>query len=156
MNILALDQSTKNTGWCLISGGKILKYGLLTVDETLPILLRLQKMFYVIKKLIREIDPDFVVFEGTQYQNNAGTFMNLSRLQGLIMSILFLKNIGFFAVEPTAWKAYCKISGRKREEQKINTKKFVADKYGLIVSEDEADAIGIATWATNNISDKKN
>ena len=38
---------------------------------------------------------------------------------------------------------------------KANTKKFVADKYGLIVSEDEADAVGIATWAVANIEEDK-
>jgi len=153
--ILALDQSTKNTGWCIITKDSIEDYGLITVNPDSPMLIRLKEMFMKIRNLIEKTNPDFVVFEGTQYQNNAGVFMNLSKLHGLIMSILFLREIGFFIVEPTCWKAFCKIAGKKREQQKANTKKYVAETYGLIVSEDEADAIGIATWAINNISEKE-
>lgn len=154
--ILALDQASKNTGWCLINKDGVEGYGLISVEGDTAPLLRLKNMFFKIYDLIKETNPSFVVFEGTQYQNNAGTFSVLSKLQGLIMAILFLKNIGFFIVEPTCWKAFCKITGRRREEQKLNTKKFVADKYGLILSEDEADAVGIATWAINNILEDGN
>lgn len=154
--ILALDQSTRITGWSVITNKGIKTHGKLVVKDTnAPIHIRFEEMFHLIENLIDKQKPDFVVFEGTQYQNNAGAFGSLSKLQGLIMALLFLRNIGYFIVEPTCWKAHCHIEGRRREQQKSNTKKFVAEKYGLIVSEDEADAIGIATWAINNIKEKQ-
>jgi Holliday junction resolvasome RuvABC endonuclease subunit len=154
--ILALDQSTRITGWSIITEKGIKSHGKLVVSDTnAPIQERFEEMFNLISELIDKTKPAFVVFEGTQYQNNAGAFGSLSKLQGLIMALLFLRNIGYFIVEPTCWKSYCHIEGRRREQQKSNTKKFVAEKYGLIVSEDEADAIGIATWAINNIKSEK-
>lgn len=150
--ILALDQSTKCTGWAVISSDGIESYGHITVNDKEDVMKRLQDMYKEIKKLIDIQKPSFVVFEGTQYQNNAGAFGSLSRLQGLIMAILIEYNISFFIIEPTSWKSFCKISGRKRAEQKANTKIFVAEKYNLNVSEDEADAIGIATWGINKIN----
>ena len=155
--ILALDQSTRITGWSVITKDGITDYGKLVVSDTnAPIQTRFEEMFRLIENLIDTVKPSFVVFEGTQFQNNAGAFGSLSKLQGLIMSLLFLRNIGYFIVEPTCWKSYCHIQGRRREQQKSNTKKFVAEKYQLVVCEDEADAIGIATWAIDNIKEQKN
>jgi Holliday junction resolvasome RuvABC endonuclease subunit len=104
-----------------------------------------------IKSLIKQTKPDYIVFENVQFQNNYGTFQQLSQLQGVIMAYLFETDIGFIIIEPSAWKSCCGIKGRKREEQKKNTQIYVKDKYGFDVSEDEADAIGIGTWAIKNI-----
>lgn len=152
--ILALDQSTKSTGYCVIQNNKVKDYGLITADSNLPILERIRVMYFNIQDLIDKTKPDFVVFEGTQYQNNAGAFGGLSKLQGTILAILYDRDLSFYIVEPTCWKSFCKIKGRKRVEQKANTKIFVAEKYNVDVSEDEADAIGIATWAIGNIIKK--
>lgn len=151
MKILCLDQSTKSTGYCVITTRKTIKYGLLKTNPEDSMQKRLYDMYHYIYDLTNRVKPDYIVFEGTQYQNNAGTFGNLSILQGLIMSIAYQENLGYAIVEPTRWRAFCKIKGRKREEQKADTKRFVAEKYNVIVSEDEADAIGIATWAINNV-----
>jgi len=67
------------------------------------------------------------------------------------MQYFFKIDIGFTIVKPSEWKSKCGIKGRKREEQKLNTQIFVKDKYGFDCSEDEADAIGIGTWAISKI-----
>jgi len=64
---------------------------------------------------------------------------------------IFERNIAFHYVEATAWRAFCKIKGRKRTEQKANAIQLVKDKFNLYVSEDEADAILIGFWAINKI-----
>lgn len=71
------------------------------------------------------------------------------------MAYLFKTDIGFKIIEPSAWKSFCKIKGRKREEQKKNTQVFVKGKYNIEVSEDEADAIGIGTWAISKIKKER-
>lgn len=106
-------------------------------------------------QLIKEIEPDFVVFEGVQYQNNQLTYSQLSQLQGIIMGYFFDINMGFTIVKPSEWKSYCGIKGRKREEQKKNTQEFVKKKYDIEVNEDTADAIGIGVWTVNKVKSKE-
>ena len=108
-------------------------------------------MYDKIKGCLIKINPDFVVFENVQFQKNYGTFQQLSQLQGLIMALLFERNIGFQYVESTAWRAFCGVKGKKRTEQKANAIQIVKDKFNLSVSDDEADAILIGFWAINKI-----
>lgn len=153
--ILALDQATKVSGYSVFNNKNLDTYGLLKVNEKEknPIE-RMKEMNDKIIALIDGVKPDYIVFENVQFQNNYGTFQQLSQLQGVIMAFLFCKNIGFTVIEPSAWKSFCGIKGRKRIEQKANTQKFVKEKYKLDVSEDEADAIGIGYWAIHNLKTK--
>ena len=154
IKILCLDQSTKITGYSIFQDKKLISYGILMsdVNEKNPIE-RMKQMYDKVVNLIDEINPDFVVFEDVQFQNNYATFSQLSQLQGVIMSILFERNIGFKIIQPTAWKSFVGVKGRKRIEQKASAIQIVKNKYKINVSEDEADAIGIGVWAVNNISE---
>lgn len=154
--LLCLDQSTKATGYSVWENKNLVAYGVLKSNpkESNPIE-RMKEQYDLIKHLISVTNPDFVVFENVQYQNNFGTFQQLSQLQGVIMSQLFEKDIGFTIVESTAWKSYCSVRGRKRAEQKASAIQMVKDKFNIEVSEDEADSIGIGIWAVNNISEKE-
>ena len=105
-------------------------------------------------QLIEETKPNFIIFEGVQYQSNQLTYSQLSQLQGVIMGYLFDINIGFEIVSPSTWRKYSNIKGRKRIEQKKNTQIFVKEKYKLNVDEDTADAIGIGYFAINKIKVK--
>lgn len=152
IKILNLDQSTKITGYSIFIDDNLDTYGLLKSNEKEknPIE-RMKEMNDKLIALIKNVNPDYIVFEQVQFQNNYGTFQQLSQLQGVIMAYLFKINIGFNLIEPTAWKSCCGIKGRKRIEQKANTQKFVKEKYKVDVSEDEADAIGIGYWAIHNL-----
>jgi Holliday junction resolvasome RuvABC endonuclease subunit len=101
--------------------------------------------------LINKIKPDVLILEDVQFQRNQKTFQELANMQGVIMAYLFKIDIPFQVVYPTIWKSYCKIKGKKREEQKANTKIFVKVKFGIDVGEDEADAIGLGWFAINNV-----
>ena len=151
--ILALDQATVNTGWALISDKGILDYGLLHVDSALPNEERLRVMHSNIKRLITKSKPSFVVIEAVQCQKNFGTFGLLSLLQGTIIAELFNKKINWDIVPCSKWRKYCGVKGKSRAEFKANARKFVYEKYNITASEDEADAIGIATWAIGNITE---
>lgn len=150
--ILNLDQATKTTGYSIFINNNLDTYGLLKVNEKEknPIE-RMKEMNDKIVALIDGVNPDYVVFENVQFQNNYGTFQQLSQLQGVIMAYLFKIDVGFTIIEPSAWKAFCGIKGRKREEQKANAIKFVKNKFNIDVSEDEADAISIGVWSINHI-----
>ncbi|HHY96858.1 MAG TPA: crossover junction endodeoxyribonuclease RuvC [Acholeplasma sp.] len=155
IKILCLDQSTKVTGYSIFQDKELISYGVLKSDpnEGNPVE-RIKQMNDKIIELTESSNPNFVVFEQVQFQNNYGTFQQLSQLQGVIMAHLFKRDVGFIMVEPSAWRSICGIKGRKRAEQKRNTQIFVKKKYKIDVSEDEADAIGIGTWAINKIKYK--
>ena len=70
------------------------------------------------------------------------------------MAYLFNHDIPFTIIESTAWKSFIGIKSKHREEQKKDTQKFVSDKYGINVTDDEADSIGIAEWSIKNIIGK--
>lgn len=152
IKILCFDQATRITGYSIFENNKLITYGTLKSNlNEKNYIERLKKMSDNIINLIENIKPDYVVIEDVQYQNNQLTYKQLSQLQGVIMAYLFKINIGFTIIEPSAWKAFCNIKGKKREEQKANTIKFVKAKFGVDVSEDEADAISIGVWSINYI-----
>lgn len=152
IRILSFDQSTKITGYSLYDNSILVDYGTLQSNpkEENPIE-RMKQMYDNIKQCLNKYNPHFVVFENVQFQKNYGTFQQLSQLQGLIMALLFERNIGFQYVESTAWRAFCGVKGKKRAEQKANAIQIVKDKFNLSVSDDEADAILIGFWTVNKI-----
>lgn len=131
-----------------------MKYGCVKskINEKNP-LERMKCMYEEIKNIVDTLKPDYVVMENTQFQQNFQTYAQLSQLQGVLFTLLFEKNIDFCLVQPTKWKAYCGVKGKKRAEQKANTIQIIKEKYNLSqLTEDEADAIGMGLWAVNNLS----
>lgn len=159
INILCLDQSTKITGYSLWNFEKkeLLEYGIVSSDikENEP-LNRMRIMRERVIELLDKYKPDYVVLEQVQFQQNYRTYSQLSQLQGVLFSVLFEKNIGFCLVEPTKWKKYSNIKGRKRVEQKQDTIQKMKEKYNINdITEDMADSIGIGTWSVNNLKVKE-
>ena len=153
MKILAFDQSVNKTGYSLFIEDELISYGLIDFSkEKKDSFLKMSDMYFKIKEIITEINPDIVMIENTQYQRNAKVFRQLSQLQGMIFSACLELNKKIGVIEPSVWKSFCGIKGRKRIEQKINTIQFAKEKYLVEVSEDVADSIGIGTWAINNCS----
>jgi Holliday junction resolvasome RuvABC endonuclease subunit len=150
--ILNLDQSTKVTGYSIFVDNQLSDYGTLNSNpnEKNPIE-RMKEQYDLIKQLIEKTNPNYICIEQVQFQNNFNTFQQLSQLQGVIFAKLFEREIPFTIIEPSAWKSFCSIRGRKRVEQKANTIQMVKEKFNLEVSEDEADAIGIGLWSSKNI-----
>ena len=153
IRLLAFDQSTKVTGFSLWEGKKLTDYGKLdsNVEENNPIE-RMSKMYFLIKELLNKHNPGFVVLEGVQFQNNYKTYAQLSQMQGVIFSLLFEKDIGFLLIEPTAWRSFCGIKGRKRAEHKAAAIQLVNDTFQIDTDEDTAEAICIGVWASSNIT----
>lgn len=149
MKIIGLDQSTKLTGWSLWQDKQLVEHGVLTVKvkENLP-LVRMEEMYNLLKELTNKHKPDFVVLEAVQFQNNFNTYGQLSQLQGVIFPLLFERDIGFVICEPTKWRSFFSIKGRKRAEYKEAAIQMVKDKWDVDATEDEAEAILIGCWGT--------
>lgn len=152
MIICCLDQSTKVTGYSLWDGRNLIGHGAIDVSYITSAQIRTPEMYRSVKCMLNNINPDIVIIEETQFQSNQKTFRTLAQLQGLMFAIMIDMGIGYMAVEPTIWKSYVGIKAKKREEQKLETMDYVKSRYNLdVVIEDEADAIAIGIWATENI-----
>lgn len=144
------------TGFSLWNKGELIEYGSLVADKKeKDIMERMSQMYFKIKDLLEKSKPDFVVLEGVQYQNSFKTLMQLSQLQGIIISLLFERNIGYVLIEPTAWKAFMKITGRKRVDQKASAIQKVKELFNIDAEEDVAEAVLIGSWGVASIYQTK-
>lgn len=156
MRILCLDQASKITGYSVWESGKLVDYGTLEANpKEKDIIVRMRQMYFMCGELIDKVAPDFVAFEGVQFQQNYRTYSQLSQIQGLLMSLLFERKIFFTVVEPTKWRSFCAIRGRKRAEQKKATIQMVKDRFGIEVDDDVADSIGLGIWVRGNVRVEK-
>ena len=153
MRICCLDQSTKKTGYSVWDDSKLKSFGTIQVDETLSAIDRACEMYEKIKKFIKDVKPNYVCIEDTQFQHNQKVYKLLSQMQGMVFALLVDMDIGFCIIEPSSWKSYAGIKSRKREDQKKETIEFVKKNYKVKKpTDDEADSITIGHWAINNLT----
>lgn len=158
MKVISFDQSTSITGYAIWIDGKLEKYNKLIVenpDKKNP-WFRMREMYDMITVLIDEENPDFVGFEGVQYQGGLGTYQVLSEMRGVLAAKLFEIDVGFEDIMPTEWKSFCGITANaKRKIQKDETRQMVKEEFGLEVSEDEADAIALGLFLQDILKREK-
>ena len=151
MRLLAFDQSSKKTGFCLVEDGKYVKSGIIDKHTIADIDTRIGEMGIAICQQIKELSPDLVVIEDIQSQGSISTVVQLARLQGFILGWCYVKHIKTEIVRPTEWrKVLCFSQGPKvkRQELKEQSLNYVKSKYDMSLPEDEAEAccIADASW----------
>ena len=144
-NVLALDQSTTLSGYAIFINQNLEKSGIF--KPTGELFERIHKTKEYIRELIQDNNIEYVFIEDIQYQKNQKTYKILANLQGVIINLLVELNIQFEIISPSVWKSWNGIKGRKREQQKENTKKKVKEIFERDFEEDEADAICIGLYA---------
>lgn len=153
MIILALDQSTRISGWSVFENKELKDFGHWT-ETSDQIGKRILNISNHIKDLINKYDPDLVVFENIQLQNrNVGvdTFQKLAWVQGAIISVLEEWDVEYKIIYASEWRKSCdflKGNDKHRNEQKKIAQQWVKDTYNLKCTQDEADAICIGVHAT--------
>ena len=147
-NLLALDQSSRVTGWAIFQDGALLKYGKFNAEAAGSDMG--DKLYYIrekVKKLIEDNDITEVIFEDIQLQanrgNNVQTFKVLAEVFGVISELLVEMKIPQTAVLASSWKSTLGIKGKDRTAQKQNAQKWVIDTYSVKPTQDECDAICI-------------
>lgn len=151
MKLLAWDQSSKKSGFCLIEDGKYVKSGIIDKSDIADIDTRISEMGIAICQQIKEFNPDLVVIEGIQNQSSISTVVSLARLQGFILGWCYVKHIKTEIIGPSGWRkvlGFKQGAGVKRHELKAQGLNYIKTKYGMELSEDEAEAccIGDASW----------
>lgn len=153
MKILALDLSTKSSGWACFNNGQLTTHGCITSAST-DLIKRIHVMTDGVKTILNQ-EPEIqkliieeVRPEGGYGVGNQKTHKALMWLQA---AIAFLIHDEFPSIEieyiyPSSWRATLGIKngrGIKRTTLKEADIAFVQNKYNINVNDDEADAICI-------------
>lgn len=141
--ILSLDQSSKITGYAVFTDGELKVCDKFSFDDD-NIDIRLLKIKNKLLELLQLYNPDEVIYEDIQQQNNVAnnvqTFKILAEVYGVISMTLAEAGVKHSSVLASSWKSTLGIKGKQRAEQKRNAQKYILDHYGLKVTQDEADA----------------
>lgn len=146
-NILALDQSSRITGYAIFINNQLTASGTFTVaDDYIPD--RLVKIRNKVISLIEQYNIDKVLLEDIQMQtqvNNVSTHKILAEVLGVLEELCAERKISHELIHSSSWKSGLNIKGRDRATQKRNAQAYVEEKYKLKVSQDESDAICIGS-----------
>lgn len=149
-NILALDQSSRISGYAVFSDGVLIDSGKFTFDDH-DFSLRLVKLRNEVHKIIQQHGITEVLIEDIQLQgqtNNVTTYKALAEVMGVLEELCCELNIPHKIIHSQTWKSQLDIKGRDRATQKRNAQTYVTDTYGKKVSQDESDAICIGAAYT--------
>ena len=153
MIILALDQSTRVSGWAIFKDTELKSFGHWS-ETSNDIGERFLNIILNIKQKITQYNPDLIIFENIQLQNNqigVNTFQKLAQLQGAIILMCKELKIPYKIVYASEWRKSCdflKGNDKHRSQQKKITQEWVKKTYNLSCTQDEADAICIGYHAT--------
>lgn len=148
--LLALDQSSKITGWSVFDNQQnLIDFGHFTITDS-DIGVRLEKIRNEVARLISDYDIDYLIMEDIQYQPNVGgniqTFKVLAEVFGVIYELATELDIPSSSVLAAQWRSVVGIKGKVRVEQKKNAQQYISKTYALTPTEDEADSICIGIY----------
>lgn len=141
LKIIAFDQSTTATGWCVMEmdNSKIVAYGVIR-----PIGPTNERIREIIKKcmtLCRKFEVAFVYVEGIQVQRNPVVYEVLAKLKGTLEICLEEKGYFVNVVKAAEWRKRVGIKNKKRDLVKKEAIDLVEQLYRIQPSEDECEAI---------------
>ena len=150
MNLIALDMSTKSTGYAIYKHNKLVEYNYITATSN-DLFNRIKVMLNAINKLLEEnLDIQYVIMQQVRQEGfiNIKTYKALMYLQGCVQMIIHqkFKHLQTNFLYPSQWRKVCKIKqgrGIQRKQQKQLDIQWVKDNFNIQVNDDIADAIGI-------------
>ena len=150
MNLIALDMSTKSTGYAIYKHNKLVEYNYITATSN-DLFNRIKVMLNAINKLLEEnLDIQYVIMQQVRQEGfiNIKTYKALMYLQGCVQMIIHqkFKHLQTDFLYPSQWRKVCKIKqgrGIQRKQQKQLDIQWVKDNFNIQVNDDIADAIGI-------------
>lgn len=151
MNLLALDMSTKSTGYAIYKHNKLIQYNYITATSN-DLFNRIKVMMNAINKILQQnLDLEYVIMEEVRQQGfiNVKTYKALMYLQGCIQMMIHqkFKHLQTDFLYPSSWRKICQIKqgrGIQRKQQKQLDIQWVKDNFNIIPENDDvADAIGL-------------
>ena len=161
--VLALDLSTKSSGYAVFDDTGLVKWGCLTassknaIERIQTIIIKLDKevlqKYSINKVILEEVRPENQYGVGNQHTHKV-----LMWLQAALEFLLYDKYsyITTTYVYPNEWRKKCGIktgAGIRRNELKVADINFVYNNYNIRVNDDIADAIAIGHSFLNKEND---
>lgn len=143
--IVSLDQSTKCTGWAVFINHELIDYGHYSPKskgDYLDRIVEIRKWLEKVLEKATDLKVEFVI-EDILPNGNSNVTRKLANLQGVILEVCREYKIPVEIVKAVEWKSSCRIPKTVRKEEKLASQKFVTDKYNVVATEDESDAICI-------------
>lgn len=147
MRVCGIDASTNKTGISLFIDGEYSGHMLIDLHKIKDSNVRVPKMMKEIKNVLDYYEPDIIVMEECLLKTNIATVKLLSYLAGAIISWAADNQVEFRFQLPSEWRKRVKIvQGPKtpREKLKQEAIDMVKEKFGIDVTDDEAEAVLIA------------
>jgi len=145
---LALDLSTKSSGYAIFEDQNLVKYACITASST-NLFKRIDKMVQELTTVLTENKIDKVVIEDVlpeDVRGNNNVFKALIYLQAFVVHLLDNYNLTPIFFTASHWRKLCGINtgrGVRRESLKPRDIAFVQSQFGITVNDDIADAICI-------------
>ena len=158
MRVLSMDQSTRCSGYAYFEDEKYIESGVIDMNKSkLDTPERSFEMAKALWKIIKKYNPEHLVIEDTQQQNNIKTVITLARLQGMVIGYAEAHKVNVYILLPSQWRAalsYLQGPKIKRAELKQQSIDYVKNNLGLDLQEDEAEAVseGIAAHKIFNFT----
>lgn len=147
MRVLAMDQSTRCSGWSYFEDDKYVASGIIDMSKsTLETDERSFEMAKSLWKIMKQYKPEHLIIENVQQQTSPKVLIILARLQGMIIGYAEAHKVKVHILLPSQWRAelkYTQGAKVKRAELKQQSIDYVKEKYNLDVPEDECEAIAL-------------
>lgn len=160
--MIALDISTKNTGWAIFENGIYKESGVISCEQIEDKNMRIDEMAYFILDKIKDFHADICVVEQSILGNrNPDSFRMLSMILGIVFYHCYENGISYYSYLPSEWRKL--IDSGKKPRKRVELKQWDIDRFKELYdqepqTDDEADAALIGTayvrmWAKQ---EKKN
>ena len=146
ITLLSLDTSTTSTGWAIFQDGVYQDSGVINdFKKEKNGYKRLKLMTKELLDSIGQLKPDIIVIEKDVVFGNMKVIDMLMKIIGAVYGFCLFNGITYYEFAPSEWRKYVKLQafGRKRDEFKKASIKYIKDNLNMEVNDDEADAICI-------------
>lgn len=160
MKILALDTSTKISGYAVFNDKRLTCYSSIDKSDIKDADTRMQLMATELIDLIEMEWPDRIVVEETVVTRNAQTQRMLTMILGVIYGVCIKHGILYYSSRPAEWRKAVREVDEKLPHKRKELKKWsinkVSELYGIQeVSDDISDAILIGQAFINMMDHKE-
>jgi crossover junction endodeoxyribonuclease RuvC len=146
--ILGIDPGTSILGYGIIKVHKdqvlILQYGVLNLSKYTTQGAKFLKIHERILGILEEFLPDEIAIESPFFGKNVQSMLKLGRVQGMVMSLAFSKNIPITEYEPKKVKQSVTGNGNASKEQLAKMVEVIVKQKLDAKLLDATDAVGIA------------
>ena len=178
--VMGIDCSTHSLAFCIFWNKKPVKWGKINFEGA-TVFDRLKDASQKVKALLSQFDVDFIAMEGAilATNKNVKVTIDLSLVYGAVLAQLLFGRAKVIHVTPLEWqraignpaftptetkllkakfpdKSASWYTNKKRSIRKARTLKFINDRYGLGLDDDDVgDASAIAWYAYNQLTRRR-